>query len=108
MEMLRNLIHEGIDHHGFACIDVLQICASYCNLTDYYDRNVYELIGHDPSDFEQACIKAREWDYSRKAPIGTGLFYRNKKKTFEEQFKRTIQRPEERTAAVRRVLESKI
>lgn len=108
LELLRNLIHEGIGHHGFACIDVLQICASYCNLTDYYDRNVYELIGHDPSDFEEACIKAREWDYNRKAPIGTGLFYRKEKKTFEEQFKRTVQRPEERTAAVRRILESKI
>ncbi len=108
MEMLRNLIHEGIGHHGFAIIDVLQICASYCNLTGYYDSLVYELKGHDPSDFESACSKVREWDYNRKAPIGTGLFYKKEKKTFEEQFKRPVRRPEERKAAVRRILESKI
>jgi Pyruvate:ferredoxin oxidoreductase and related 2-oxoacid:ferredoxin oxidoreductases, beta subunit len=87
MEMLQGLIREGIGHHGFACIDVLQICASYCNLTGYYDRYVYELSGHNPSVFEEACTKAREWDYNRNAPIGTGIFYRNEKRPLKISLK---------------------
>ena len=67
------LIDQGIAHKGFAFIDVLQICASFFNMTDYYQSRVYDLAGHDTADFEKACAKARESDYNRDAPIALGV-----------------------------------
>jgi 2-oxoglutarate ferredoxin oxidoreductase subunit beta len=86
MKELGPLISQGLMHRGFAFIDVLQICASYFNVSELYDRQGYTLSGHDPADFEAACRKAEEWDYNTDSPIAFGLFYREEKPVFEEQF----------------------
>lgn len=83
MDQLRMLIREGIDHKGFAFIDVLQICATFFAAADYYSPRVYDLEGHDSTDFEAACAKAREWDYSSDTPIPLGTFYRKDSPLFE-------------------------
>jgi len=82
---LGQLIRQGIAHKGFAFIDVLQICASFFNMTEYYQSRIYELAGHNASDFGAACAKAREWDYNHDAPISLGVFYEQVFPTFNDR-----------------------
>jgi len=88
MDLLRTLIREGIGHKGFAFVDVLQICATYFNMTELYEKKGYELSGHDTADFQAACRKAEEWNYNSDSPIAFGVFYREEKTSFEERFSR--------------------
>jgi 2-oxoglutarate ferredoxin oxidoreductase subunit beta len=75
MDLLKKLVSEGIAHKGFAFIDVLQICATFFPVADYYTPRVYELSDHDRTSFESACLKAREWDYSSDSKIALGTFF---------------------------------
>jgi len=103
--MLQTLIRGAIRHRGFSFIDVLQICATYNDIHEMYDRLTYSLEGHNPGDFDAACRKIREWDYNREAPIALGTFYSVDKLSFEERFRLTPQTPAEREAAIRAHLE---
>lgn len=85
MDMLKSLIRGGIEHRGFAFIDVLQICATFFNMTDYYDARTYELPAYDRSDLRLAIEKAHEWDYNSDAPIALGVFYQRSSPTFDER-----------------------
>ena len=107
MKGLEDLISRGLRHRGFAFIDVLQICASYFNVSELYDRQGYDLSDHDPADFEAACQKAEEWDYNRDAPIAFGLFYRQEKQVFEDQFPHLSAAPAERKKAIEKILDTK-
>ncbi|HSA38481.1 MAG TPA: thiamine pyrophosphate-dependent enzyme [Methanoregula sp.] len=84
MDLLRAQIRESIAHKGFAFIDVLQICATFFPAADYYSPRVYEMTGHDRTNFEAACAKAREWDYTSDAPIALGTFYQKASPVFGE------------------------
>ena len=106
MPQLAQLIHQGIAHNGFAFIDVIQICASFFNMTEYYQSRVYDLAGHDTGDFEMACAKAREWDYSRDAPISLGVFYEKSLPTFNERYVVRAITPEERSHSIRDLFEA--
>ena len=85
MDQLKQLIYGGIGHKGFACIDVLQICATFFNMTDFYNTRVYDLPAGDKSDFPSACENAREWDYNSESKIALGLFYQRSFPTFEDR-----------------------
>ena len=107
MDLLQRTIMEGIRHPGFSFIDVLQVCASYFNLSLYYDRSVYEIRDHEERDFEAACQKAREWDYNTDAPIGLGTIYRAKRPTLEERLSAIRGTETDRDASIRNVLEKR-
>jgi len=107
MPHLQSLISGGLKHKGFAFIDVLQICASYFNVSALYDRQGYELSGHDPSDFEAACRKAEEWNYNSDSPIPFGLFYQKEKPVFEQMFPHRTVSPVERKERIRKILDAK-
>lgn len=85
-DQLRYLIHEALEHRGFSFIDILQICATYNNLTDYYDARVYDWSESDLSDPEAAYKKSQEWDYDTDAKIGLGVMYRRTAPIFEESY----------------------
>jgi 2-oxoglutarate/2-oxoacid ferredoxin oxidoreductase subunit beta len=85
MDLLRKLVMDGIAHKGFAFIDVLQICATFFPAADYYTPRVYELSDHDPTDFESACTKSREWDYNNDARIALGTFFTRALPRFDEK-----------------------
>jgi 2-oxoglutarate/2-oxoacid ferredoxin oxidoreductase subunit beta len=85
MDQLKNLVLEGIAHKGFAFIDVLQICATFFPVTDYYSSRVYELSDHNRTDFESACTKAREWDYNSDTKIALGTFFERSLPSFDEK-----------------------
>jgi 2-oxoglutarate ferredoxin oxidoreductase subunit beta len=106
MPQLAQLIRQGIAHKGFAFIDVLQICASFFNMTEYYQSRVYDLDGHDTADFEKACAKSREWDYNRDAPIALGVFYKRALPTFDDRYPARDMSVGERTRRIRDLFEA--
>ena len=105
MPQLAQLIRQGIAHKGFAFIDTLQICASFFNMTEYYQSRVYDLAGHDTADFEKACAKAREWDYNRDAPIALGVFYERALPTFDDRYPARALSAGERSRRIRDLFE---
>jgi 2-oxoglutarate ferredoxin oxidoreductase subunit beta len=107
MVLLHQLIAGGIAHKGFAFIDVLQICATFFNMTDLYNQRVYELSGHDPASFEAACAKVREWDYNSDAPIALGTLYKRDLPTFDERFPVRAMTQKDRDAGIRAVIDSR-
>ncbi len=68
------LIKKGIQHKGFALIDVFSPCVTYNHDNDYkfFKPRVKRLEdeNHDTSDWKAACEKALEWGDT----IYTGLF----------------------------------
>ncbi len=80
------LIKTGIEHRGFALIDVLQPCVSFNpkNTYSWYRERVYKLQNggdYDTSDKAAAFSKAQEW--GERIPIG--IIYREERAVFEEQ-----------------------
>ncbi len=95
MDQLNHLVRGGIGHKGFACIDILQICATFFNMTDFYNTRVYDLPDGDKGDFLSACQKAREWDYNSESNIALGLFYQRSFPTFEDRvIRKPVQKPD--------------
>lgn len=86
IDLLKKLFKEAIMHKGFSLVDVLQVCVTYYNMYEYYEKRVYELKDHDPRDYNQALNKIREWDYNEDRPIALGLFFQKEAPTFEERF----------------------
>lgn len=87
LELLKKLFREAILHKGFSLIDVLQVCVTFDNLYEYYDKRVYELDGHDPSNETAAAAKITEWDYDHDAKIALGIMYKKEAETFDDRFK---------------------
>ena len=85
IEMLKNIFKEAIMHKGFSLVDVLQVCVTFYNMYEYYDKRVYELKDHDCSDRAAAQNKIREWNYQDDAPIALGTFYKKDAATFNER-----------------------
>ncbi|MDD3905613.1 MAG: thiamine pyrophosphate-dependent enzyme [Candidatus Omnitrophica bacterium] len=86
IELLKKIFREAILHKGFSLVDVLQVCVTYCNLYEYYDKRVYELSGHNPYDYASAEAKIREWDYNKDGKIALGVFYKKEAPVFEDSF----------------------
>jgi 2-oxoglutarate ferredoxin oxidoreductase subunit beta len=84
IDHLAGLIKSGIQHRGFAIIDILQPCVSFNHKNTYswYRERVYQLgEDYDPSDQLVALEKAQEW--GDRIPIG--VIYRVQRPTFEGQ-----------------------
>ena len=106
MDQLKHLVQGSIGHKGFAFVDILQICATFFNMTDYYNTHTYDLPVNDRKDFSLACEKAREWDYNRENPVALGLFYQRSFPTFEDRvISEPVQKPD-RTVAIREFLKA--
>jgi 2-oxoglutarate ferredoxin oxidoreductase subunit beta len=74
-EHLTNLIAQGIQHKGFALIDVFSPCVTYNkhNTHQWFKERVYKLeeTDYEPTDYERALVKVREW--GDQIPIGLGI-----------------------------------
>ena len=107
-EELKALIREALLHRGFSFVDVLQVCATYNNLTSWYNERVYPWPTGDEGDLRAAQEKAAEWDYSGDARIGLGVMYRKEAPTFEEGYPVPPEpTPAERAVWVARVMEER-
>jgi len=82
---LSQLIMGGIQHQGFALVDILQPCPSFNhqNTFAWFRERVYKLDDdkHDPTDRATALDKAQEW--GDRIPIG--VVYTERRATFEER-----------------------
>jgi len=107
MDQLKGLVRGGIDHHGFSFVDVLQICATFFPAADYYSPRIYDLADHDPTQFMDACSRAREWNYNSDAKILLGVFYRARFPTFDDRMVQKETGQDQRDAAVRRIISSR-
>ncbi len=67
-------------------IDILQICATYNNMSSYYDTRVFDWDETNAGDYAAAYAKAREWNYNDDARIGLGVMYRHTAPLFEENY----------------------
>ena len=85
IEHMSELLKMGIEHRGFALVDILQPCVSFNHKNTYqwYRERVYKLEGqeYDPSNKLAAFTKAQEW--GDRIPIG--LIYRKERSVYEEQ-----------------------
>jgi 2-oxoglutarate/2-oxoacid ferredoxin oxidoreductase subunit beta len=84
VKQLADLIAGGIQHKGFAFVDVFSPCVTYnkLNTFDFFRQRVCKLesAGHDPSDPVAAYARSLEW--GDKIPIG--LFYKTDRPTYED------------------------
>lgn len=82
---LTQLIIDGMQHKGFALIDIIQHCITFnrVNTPTWYDQRVYKLADeqHDPTNKIPAFEKALEW--GERIPLG--LFYRESRSTYEDE-----------------------
>ena len=85
IEHLTEIIKMGIEHRGFALIEVLQPCVAFNHKNTYtwYRERVYKLEerGYDSTDRIAAFSKALEW--GERIPIG--VIYHKARPLFEEQ-----------------------
>ena len=87
IDYLSLIIQQGINHRGFALIDILQPCVSFNHKNTYqwYRERVYKVEGekdYNPSDKFAAFKKAQEW--GDLIPIG--IFYRENRPVYESAF----------------------
>jgi 2-oxoglutarate ferredoxin oxidoreductase subunit beta len=76
IEHLQKIFREAILHKGFSFVDVLQVCVSYFNMYESYNKMTYEIQGNDTASFEEAQKIIRSWNYdSLEKPIPLGKFY---------------------------------
>lgn len=74
--LLKQIFKEAVMYEGFSLVDVLQVCVTFYNMYDYYNKRVYELKDHNPEDYGQAMEKIKEWDYNIDSKIPLGVFYK--------------------------------
>ena len=80
---LTNLIIEGLNHQGYAFLNILQPCVTYNkDMTfDWYRKHIYKLDkNHDSTNKKLAIEKSMETN-----KLGTGIFYQINKPTFHQQ-----------------------
>ena len=103
--LLKKTMAEAIRHRGFSFVDILQICATYFDVHDVYDRYVYELKDHDIHDPAQALKRILEWDYNNPARIALGTFFDREIPTFDGRFPMQPAVPGDRGEKIRRLLD---
>lgn len=108
IELLKKVFKEAIMHKGFSLVDVLQVCVTYFNMYEYYDKRVYDLKEMNVQDYNQALTKIREWDYNSDKPIALGVFYKKDIPTFEERFLKDRTQPQDRNLKIKELLKLSI
>jgi len=83
-KQLADLIQAGLDHRGFALIDVFSPCVTYNKVNTYpfFKERVYKLEDEnwDASDFHKSLEKSFEW--GDRIPLG--ILYKTEQPTYED------------------------
>jgi 2-oxoglutarate ferredoxin oxidoreductase subunit beta len=107
IELLQKLFKEAILHQGFSFVDVLQVCVSFFNLYESYNKRTYEVKDNDAGSFDEALKIIRSWNYDdNEAPIPLGKFYQVNAPTFDRIFPGFEIRDVDRDFGVKKVLEN--
>ena len=102
---LKRILKEAILHPGFSHVDVLQICATFFNMTTWYDERVYETTESNAGLFDFACRTAQQWNYNDDSKIPVGIFFQIHKPVLPEK-KNVV--TIDRASVVRKILERSI
>jgi 2-oxoglutarate ferredoxin oxidoreductase subunit beta len=102
---LKRILKEAILHPGFSHVDVLQICATFFNMTTWYDERVYETTESNAGLFDFACRTAQQWNYNDDSKIPVGIFFQIHKPVLPEK-KNVV--TIDRDTVVRKILERSI
>jgi 2-oxoglutarate ferredoxin oxidoreductase subunit beta len=90
-KQIEDVLNEAFKHNGFAFIEVIQPCLIFHPDKNYKEKTYFlKDKKHDDKNFEQAMKRAQEFDYlipTKETKIPLGIFYREKRKTFEEDIK---------------------
>jgi len=105
LPLLKRVLKEAILHQGFAHVDVLQICATFFNMTTWYDERVYETNESNAGIFDFACRTAQQWNYNDDAKIPLGIFFQIKKPFLPEK---NESHASDRQAVIRALIERAI
>ena len=92
IDHLSELIQQGIAHHGFALIDILQPCVSFntVNTFAWYKKRCSPMPAkYDPTNWDDAMKVSCQW--GDKIPIG--VIYQNDRLPFEDHFPVLAQGP---------------
>ena len=92
IDHLSELIQQGIAHHGFALIDILQPCVSFntVNTFAWYKKRCSPMPAkYDPTNWDEAMKVSCQW--GDRIPIG--VIYRNDRLPFEDHFPVLAHRP---------------
>jgi 2-oxoglutarate ferredoxin oxidoreductase subunit beta len=109
IEQLQKLFREAILHKGFSFVDVLQVCVSYFNLYEAYNKMAYEIQGNNTGSFEEAQKIIRSWNYdSLEKPIPLGKFYEIEALRLDQAFLEFKPNLAERDAKIAALLEDLI
>ncbi len=101
----QELIKEAIRHRGFSLVDVLQVCVTYNNLYESYNKNVVEIQVTDPASFDEALHTIRAWDYNSEGPIAIGKFYEVDKPGYEQNYSGFKPQKDDRSGKLQQVFE---
>lgn len=104
-EHFRKVLKDAIMHRGFSFIDTLQVCITFNNLYEAYNKNVVETVAPDLENPLKAMKLIEAWDYEdTDRPIAIGKFFQIQKPCFEDRF--TAFKPEigDRSALVLKLL----
>ncbi len=88
---LKQLIIEGIQHKGFALIDVLQPCVTFNKINTYqwYQQRIHKLDAENPTDRIAAFKLTEEW--GDKIPVG--VYYKETRPTYEDELPMIVEKP---------------
>lgn len=90
---LTDLIIKATKHDGFALVDVLQPCVTFNKVYthQFFQENCYKLDeNHDVTNKTEAFKKSLEWGPKQ---IATGIFYEEKKPSYESQILQIKDKP---------------
>ncbi|VVB72558.1 2-oxoglutarate synthase subunit KorB [uncultured archaeon] len=105
--LLQKLFREAILHKGFSFVDVLQVCVSYNNLYEAYNKRTYELKDHDASSYEEAQKVIRSWNYDGSdVPIPLGKFYEADARRLDQAYRGSMPNALDRDNSISELLEN--
>lgn len=84
MDMVKSLIKQGLNHPGYALIDIFQPCVSFnkVNTYEWYRSHIKAIKeDHDPADWDKAVELAKITDKD----IPVGLLYQTERKHFMQR-----------------------
>jgi 2-oxoglutarate/2-oxoacid ferredoxin oxidoreductase subunit beta len=106
-EHFRRVLKEAILHKGFSFVDALQVCITFNNLYEAYNKNVKEVEVSDASNFDEALKVIRSWNYyNSEGPIPIGKFFEEDRPTFEDKFSRFRHDEENLASKINSIIDS--
>jgi len=92
---LSDLLKQAVTHKGFSLVEVVQPCLVFQDNDEFFKEKITNLPIRRVSTKEDALKIIRSWNYSAdpKDKVPTGLFYQEKKPSFEDQWKELKRKP---------------